>query len=95
MLDIEDIQRKIMRKLKKLRQAHEISDFTSVLSDKCCQLRSFSYNGQISRNMALNGHFIMIKFPHFGDKVLKLVSPLFVGVYLPEDSWMVPRNSLP
>ena len=95
MLDIEDIQRKIMRKSKKLRQAHGISDFTSVLSDKCCQLRSFSYNGQISRNMALNGHFIMIKFPQFGDKVLKLVSPLFVGVYLPEDSWIVPRNSLP
>ena len=40
--------------------------------------------GQVSTNVALNGQIIPINILYFGDKVLKLVSLLFVGVYLPE-----------
>ena len=50
--------------------------------------------GKISINVAQNGQFIPIKILHFGEKVVKLVSPLFVGVYLAEHYVDRQRNSL-
>ena len=68
---------------KKIKLARKIGDFyVSIIRQM--STNKYPLHGQNIHKCGAKWSFNPINIPHFGKKVLKLVSPLFVGVYLAE-----------